>query len=64
MFVVKDGRVTLRHVNKGYVWLTGVEILEGLEPGDEVIVEDLDTFHEGDSVSTVELPSDAYSKKK
>ena len=64
VYVVKNGRVELRQVKKGFVWLTGVEILEGLEPGEQVIVEDLDSFHDGDSVSTVELPSDAFSKKK
>ncbi len=64
VYVVKGGRVELRPVKKGYVWLTGVEILEGLEPGEQVIVEDLDSFHDGDSVATVELPSDAFSKKK
>jgi RND family efflux transporter MFP subunit len=64
VYVVKNGRVELRQVKKGFVWLTGVEILEGLEPGEQVIVEDLDSFHDGDSVSTLVLPSDAYSKKK
>jgi len=64
VYVVKNGRVELRPVKKGYVWLTGVEVLEGLEPGEEVIVEDLDSFHDGDSVGTIELPSDAFAKKK
>jgi len=63
VYVVKNGRVELRPVKKGYVWLTGVEILEGLEPGDLVIVEDLDNFHDGDSVGTLALPSDAFAKK-
>jgi RND family efflux transporter MFP subunit len=64
VYVVKDGKVELRQVKKGYVWLTGVEILEGLEPGEDVIVEDLESFRAGDSVKTLELPSDAFSKKK
>ena len=64
VFVVKDGRVELRKVRKGYVWLTGAEILEGLEPGERVIVEDLDSFRDGDRVRVQELPSDAFSKKK
>ena len=63
VFLVKNGKVELRPVKKGYVWLTGVEILEGLEPGDLVIVEDLDNFHDGDSVGTLALPSDAFAKK-
>jgi RND family efflux transporter MFP subunit len=64
VFVVKDGRVELRRVKPGYEWLTGVEIVEGLEPGEQVIVEDLETFRDGDSVKTEELPSDAFGKKK
>jgi len=64
VFVVRDGRVELRKVKKGYVWLTGAEILEGLEPGEQVIVEDLDSFRDGDHVRVEELPSDAFSKKK
>jgi RND family efflux transporter MFP subunit len=64
VYVVKDGKVELRPVKKGYVWLTGAEITEGLEPGEQVIVEDLDTFRAGDSVKVQELPSDAIAKKK
>jgi RND family efflux transporter MFP subunit len=63
VFVVKNGTVELRQVKKGYVWLKGVEILEGLEPGEQVIVEDLESFHPGDSVKTEELPADAIDKK-
>ena len=51
-------------MKKGYEWLTGAEILEGLEPGEQVIVEDLDSFRDGDSVRVEELPSDAFAKKK
>ena len=64
VYVVKNGRVELRPVKKGYVWLTGAEILEGLEPGEQVIVEDLDSFRDGDSVRVQELPSDAIAKRK
>ncbi|MGA7723853.1 MAG: efflux RND transporter periplasmic adaptor subunit, partial [Opitutaceae bacterium] len=64
VYVVKNGTVILRPVKKGYLWLTGAEILEGLEAGDQVIVEDLDSFHDGDSVSVQELPSDAFARKK
>jgi RND family efflux transporter MFP subunit len=64
VYVVKGGRVELRPVKKGYVWLTGAEILEGLEPGEQVIVEDLDSFRDGDSVRVQELPSDAIAKRK
>jgi RND family efflux transporter MFP subunit len=64
VFVVKDGRVELRPVKKGYVWLTGAEITEGLEPGEQVIVEDLDSFRDGDAVKITELPPDAVKNKK
>lgn len=64
VYVVKNGRVELRPVKKGYVWLTGAEILQGLEPGEQVIVEDLDSFRDGDSVRVQELPSDAIPKRK
>jgi RND family efflux transporter MFP subunit len=64
VYVVKDGRVELRPVKKGFVWLTGAEILEGLEPGELVIVEDLEDFRNGDSVSVDVLPNDAIAKKR
>jgi RND family efflux transporter MFP subunit len=64
VYVVKDGKVELRPVKKGFVWLTGAEITEGLEPGEQVIVEDLATFREGDSVKVVELPNDVVKKAK
>ena len=65
VFVVKDGKVELRPVTKGYVWLTGAEILSGLEPGR--------AGHRGGprQVPRRRLgpgrrrsPSDAFSKKK
>jgi RND family efflux transporter MFP subunit len=62
--VVAGGRVELRSVKKGYIWLTGAEIVDGLKPGDLVIVDDLDSFRTGDSVRTDELPSDAFAAKK
>jgi RND family efflux transporter MFP subunit len=64
VFVVKDGKVELRPVKKGYVWLTGAEILDGLNEGEEVIVEDLESFRAGDSVKVQELPSDAIRKRQ
>ena len=39
VYVVKDGVVELRKVKKGYVWAKGIEILEGLKPGDQVITQ-------------------------
>jgi multidrug efflux pump subunit AcrA (membrane-fusion protein) len=56
--------VELRRVKTGYEWLRGAEITEGLEPGEQVIVEELENFREGQSVRTQELPSDVFSAKK
>jgi RND family efflux transporter MFP subunit len=64
VYVVKDGKVELRKVKTGFEWLRGAEITEGLEPGEQVIVEDLENFREGQSVRTQELPSDVFSAKK
>jgi RND family efflux transporter MFP subunit len=64
VYVVKDGKVELRHIKPGYEWLTGAEVVEGLEAGEQVIVEDLETFRDGNSVRVEELPSDAFGKKK
>ena len=64
VYVVTDGVVHLRPIKKGYVWLTGAEVLEGLAPGEQVIVEDIESFHDGDRVRIQELPSDAGSAKK
>jgi RND family efflux transporter MFP subunit len=64
VYVVKNGVVELRRVKPGFVWLKGAEILEGLNPGEEVVVEDLETFHDGESVRTAELPSDAIDAKE
>ena len=64
VYVVSDGTVELRRVKTGYVWLRGAEILEGLKEGEKVVVEDLDSFRDGDHVRVEELPSDAFSKKK
>lgn len=50
VLVVANGRVELRQVKVGYVSLTAVEIVEGLETGDHVIVENLDLFRDGDRV--------------
>ena len=64
VYVVANGTVRLRRVTPGFLWLKGAEITEGLQPGEEVIVEDLETFHDGESVRTVQLPSNAIDAKK
>ncbi|HSY53195.1 MAG TPA: efflux RND transporter periplasmic adaptor subunit [Opitutaceae bacterium] len=52
LYVVKDGRVQLRKVDTGYLGLNVVEITDGVQEGDEVIVEELDRFRDGDRVRT------------
>jgi RND family efflux transporter MFP subunit len=55
LLVVNGGQVELRTVKTGYKSLTDVEVLDGVKQGDLVIAEDLDAFHPGERVSTVEL---------
>lgn len=55
VLVVNDGRVELRTVKVGFTSLTDVEILDGLNEGDLVITEDLDTFHPGDRVRVQQI---------
>lgn len=50
VYLVKDGRVERQQVKTGYVSLTTVEVTEGLQPGDQVIVDQLDRFRDGDRV--------------
>ncbi len=52
VYVVKDDIVEQRAVEPGFTSLNQVEILKGLEPGELVIVEELDRFHPGDHVHT------------
>lgn len=56
VYVVEDGRVKLRQVEIGYVSLTMVEVLKGLKAGDQVIVEELDRFRDGDRVRVEVVP--------
>jgi len=51
LYVVEAGRVKRRKVEVGYVSLNIVEITKGLLPGEQVIVEDIDKFREGDRVT-------------
>ncbi len=52
LYVVKDGRIELRNVELGYTSLTTVEVLKGVEAGEEVIVNDIDLFQAGQRVRT------------
>jgi RND family efflux transporter MFP subunit len=58
VYVVEDGEVKLRAVKVGYVSNVLVEILEGLEAGDEVIVDQLDLFRDGQSVRSEVVSKD------
>ena len=62
VFVVRNGVVEVRKVKVGYQWSRGAEILEGLAPGEEVIVDELEAFHPGDRVRVNEVPSDVVRK--
>jgi RND family efflux transporter MFP subunit len=51
VWVVKNGRVERRQVKIGFdSALNVVEILEGLDAGEQIIVDRLDEFHEGERV--------------
>ena len=50
VFAVNNGKVELRPVVKGYQGLHNVEVLNGLEEGERVIVEDLDKFRHGNKI--------------
>ncbi|MGH7994989.1 MAG: efflux RND transporter periplasmic adaptor subunit [Opitutaceae bacterium] len=64
VYVVRDGVVRRRSVVKGFVWAKGVEILQGLEPGEQVIVEGLEDYRDGERVRTQLVPSDVWTKVK
>jgi multidrug efflux pump subunit AcrA (membrane-fusion protein) len=57
LYVVKDGRVEIRAPKLGYESDSIVEILSGLEPGEEVILDKQDLFHDGDRVRTQPAPA-------
>ena len=52
VLVVKDGIVERREIETGYTSITAMEILDGLTDGEQVIVEDLHLFDDGDRVKT------------
>jgi RND family efflux transporter MFP subunit len=53
VFVVKHGRVERRRVEVGFVGLNLVEVAKHLEPGELVIVEELEQFRGGQRVRVV-----------
>jgi RND family efflux transporter MFP subunit len=52
VYVVTGGQLELRKVAKGYDSLNQVEILTGVQEGEEVVVEQQDRFREGERVRT------------
>jgi len=46
------------------MWETGVEVTDGLVPGEQVIVDELENFHEGEPVNVKVMPSDAMQAAK
>ena len=58
VFVYVDGRLDFRQVVYGYRSLTRAEIREGLQEGDQVVVEGLDLLKHGDRVTITEKIND------
>lgn len=50
VYVVEGSKVSLRSVQKGYESLNQVEIVTGLQAGEQVVVEQQDRFRDGDRV--------------
>jgi hypothetical protein len=50
VYAVQNGRVQLRKVEVGYVSSNIAEITKGLSTGEQVVVEDLDKYRDGDRV--------------
>lgn len=63
LYVVKDGHVEARTVTLGFTWLDGVEITKGVQDGEEVIVDDLDSFRDGQNVRTEQVHLVAANSK-
>jgi RND family efflux transporter MFP subunit len=53
VLVVKDGVVSRKEIQLGYTSVTMIEVLDGLSDGDQVIVENLHLFDDGDRVKVV-----------
>jgi multidrug efflux pump subunit AcrA (membrane-fusion protein) len=58
--IVKDGRVVLSAVTPGHDFGNQIEIVSGLQPGDQVIVNPPDSIVHGQQVQIVQatLPGD------
>jgi RND family efflux transporter MFP subunit len=56
VYVVNGGRVERRQVKTGFLNLTEVEILEGIKVGEQVIVDKLEQYRDGQRVNVEVLP--------
>ena len=54
VYVVDNGEVEVRRVKPGYLGLNKAEILEGIEPGELVILEDQNLLKPGDHVKVLQ----------
>lgn len=52
LFVVSNGKAQLRQVKAGFLAMTAAEILEGVSPGELVVVDHLDKLSDGTRVKT------------
>lgn len=55
VYVLEGGKLALRKVEKGYGSMNEVEILKGVEAGELVVVEQQDTFRDGERVRAQNL---------
>lgn len=56
VYVVKNGRVEKRKIEVGFLALNVAEVTKGIEVGDQVIVDNLDEFRDGDRVKVQVIP--------
>lgn len=55
LYVVKEGTIQIREVEIGFQSADSAEILSGIEPGEQVIVETPHIFNDGESVKVAEV---------
>lgn len=56
VYVVKEGRVEKREIEAGFVALNVVEVLKGVNEGEQVIVDALESFRDGQNVRVEIVP--------